>query len=461
MVASFPRRVCTGKTSTRLSGTTAWLALALTVAPLGGCYEFGDLTGSIATTREGEPKELPTNEASLRAYADHLSEIYDQNPGEKVASINYARALRALARYKEAAAVMQAAAVKSPTDFEVLGAYGKALTDAGQYVQAKDVLTRAYPADRPDWRILSVQGAVEDYLGDHVGAQSFYHEALEIAPGEPTILNNQGLSYALTKQPALAEGVLREAAASPRADARVRQNLALVLSLDGKFAEAERVDRRDISKQAAATNVRAIRAMFARAETLPVGEPVTEYASDPVGTTRESQEHAMQAVDTAPATAASEPSRRLRPATRGSPSIAAGEPEKTIQQATREWLATTPSEPVKPVERAARGSPRATAGEPSKRDMRETPPSPTTTGEPEEQAKQAEHEASSPAPRGTRKTATNAAPDSVPSASTGGSVKSVEPDARDPPSPTNGEPKKPVTKNAPGLTPEIVFDPAG
>jgi Flp pilus assembly protein TadD len=443
MAALFPRRVCTSKTSTRLSRTTAWLALALTVTPLGGCYEFGDLTGSIATSSEEEPNELPTNEASLRAYADRLSAIYDQNRGEKVASINYARALRAMARYKEAAAVMQTAAVKSPTDFQVLGAYGKALTDAGQYVQAKDVLTRAYPADRPDWRILSVQGAVDDYLGDHVGAQNFYHEALEIAPGEPTILNNQGLSYALMKQPALAESALREAAASPRADARVRQNLALVLSLDGKFAEAERVDRRDISKQAAATNVRAIRARFARAETLPVDEPATEYTSDPVATTRESQERAMQAADSAPAAAAGEPSRRPRPGARGSPSMATGQSEKTIEQARREWLSTTPSEPVKPVERPARGSPRA------------------TTGEPEERAKQAEHAASSPTTGGTRKTVTNVAPDPVPSASTGGSAKSVEPDAHDSPSATNGEPKKPVTKNAPDLTPEIVFDPAG
>ena len=49
---------------------------------------------------------------------------------------------------------MQAAAVKAPKDFEVLGAYGKALADNGEYLQAKDVLTRAYPAERPDWTIL-------------------------------------------------------------------------------------------------------------------------------------------------------------------------------------------------------------------------------------------------------------------------------------------------------------------
>ncbi len=53
------------------------------------------------------------------------------------------------------------------------------------------------------------------------------------------MLSNLGLSYALTKQLPEAEAALREASASPRADARVRQNLALVLALEGKFAEAE------------------------------------------------------------------------------------------------------------------------------------------------------------------------------------------------------------------------------
>ncbi len=273
-------RVCTRRRSPRLSGRAAWLALALAAMPLGGCDDFGDLTGSIATTRQDLPNDPPTDEASLRADADHWSKIYDQNPGEKVASINYARELRALTRYKEAAAIMQAAAVKAPFDFEVLGAYGKALADAGQYQQAKDVLTRAYPAERPDWTIMSVQGAVDDYLGDHASAQRFYREALKIAPGEPSILNNLGLSYALMRQLDLAENTLRLAAASPHADARERQNLALVLALDGKFAEAERINRQDVSKQAAAANVQTIRAMIAQNDVLQM--PLADEAEKPV-----------------------------------------------------------------------------------------------------------------------------------------------------------------------------------
>ena len=238
----------------------ALIALMAAAAPLGGCRDFGDVTGSIAGTQQA----LPTGEAELRAYADDWGKRYDRNPGEKVASINYARALRALTRYSEAAAVMQAAAVKSPRDFEVLGAYGKALADSGQFEQAKDVLSRAYAPERPDWTIMSVQGSVADRLGDREGAQKFYRDALKIAPGEPTVLSNLGLSYALTKQLPLAEEALRQACASPAADARIRNNLALVLALEGKFAEAEQVSQRDMSAQQASANVEAIKQMIAQ-----------------------------------------------------------------------------------------------------------------------------------------------------------------------------------------------------
>ena len=243
-------------------GAVALAALLVGAGALAGCRDFGDATGSIASTRQ----PLPTDEAALRAYADDWGKRFDANPGEKVASINYARALRGLTRYSEAAAVMQAAAVKTPQDFEVLGAYGKALADDGQFQQAKEVLGRSYTPERPDWTIMSVQGSVADRLGDHEGAQTFYRDALKIAPGEPSTLSNLGLSYALTKQLPEAEAALREACVSPRADARMRQNLALVLALEAKFAEAEQISRRDMTAQAASANVAAIRQMIAQSD---------------------------------------------------------------------------------------------------------------------------------------------------------------------------------------------------
>ncbi len=235
--------------------SAALVVLAAAATSLGGCEDLIDLTGSIAAPM----KAMPTGDANLHADADTWGKRYDRDPGEKSASINYARALRALTRYKEAAAVMQTAAVRSPHDFEVLGAYGKALADSGQLTQAKEVLAHAYTPDRPDATIMSVQGAVDDELGDHEGARTFYRAALKIAPGDPAILNNLGLCYMLTKQLPKAEVALREANASPRADARERDNLALVLALEGKFAKAHEVSRADTPAEAAAADARATR----------------------------------------------------------------------------------------------------------------------------------------------------------------------------------------------------------
>src|SRR5690242_16411513 len=102
---------------------TAALFLGL-LSPFAGCRRLGELpTGSI----ESQPTALPATDEGLQDYAEKWGKRYDADPGEKVASINYARALRALGRNSQAVAVMESAAVKAPKDLDVLAAYGKAL----------------------------------------------------------------------------------------------------------------------------------------------------------------------------------------------------------------------------------------------------------------------------------------------------------------------------------------------
>jgi Flp pilus assembly protein TadD len=239
----------------------AGAALAAAAAALGGCETFGDTTGSI---RPSATPPAPADEAGLHVYAEACHARYARNPGEKAASIDYARALRSLTRYGEAVAVMQTAAVRAPKDEEVLGEYGKALADAGELAQAKDVLTRADTPDAPKWDVLSAQGSIADRMGDPEAAMQFYREALKIAPDEPGVLTNMGLSLALARRLPEAERALRQAAASPRANATMRGDLALVLALEGKYAEAERIGETDLSPEAARSNVEAIRRMIAR-----------------------------------------------------------------------------------------------------------------------------------------------------------------------------------------------------
>jgi len=130
------------------------------------------------------------------------------------------------------------------------------------FQQAFDVLSRAHSPDNPDWRILSVQGTVLDQMGRHDEARRYYASALKIVPGEPSVLSNLGMSYVLTKELPKAEQALRQAYASPQASSTVRQNLGLVVGLQGRFAEAEQIVKADLPPDEAAANVAYLREML-------------------------------------------------------------------------------------------------------------------------------------------------------------------------------------------------------
>lgn len=70
------------------------------------------------------------------------------------------------------------------------------------------------------------------------------------------------MSYVLTKDLPKAEQNLRQAFASGRADPRTRQNLALVVGLQGRFAEAEDIVRADLQPDEAAANVAYLKQML-------------------------------------------------------------------------------------------------------------------------------------------------------------------------------------------------------
>lgn len=240
----------------------AWLFAAALM--LAGCQSFGPTGDTAAMIDPAEPP-VPASQQRLFQFAQELGERYNSNPNDKRVALTYAHALRELSRYAQAVAVLQRLAATYPKDKEILGEYGKALVDAGRLQQASVVLPQAHTPENPNWTILSAQGTVADLLGDHAKAQEYYEAALKIVPNQPDVLSNLGLSYALSKQLPMAEQTLRLAASQPGAGAKVRQNLALVLALEGKFSAAQTVSERDIPPLQAAQNVAAIRDMIAQA----------------------------------------------------------------------------------------------------------------------------------------------------------------------------------------------------
>jgi Flp pilus assembly protein TadD len=240
----------------RLLGSAAVTAVLAT--GLGGCQTMGDITGSLTS------KSDTVTETDPRRAAEAYGERYRANPKDAEAGLRYGQALRASGQRAQATAVLEQASIANPGNKQLLAAYGRALADNGNFQQAFDVLSRAHSPDNPDWRLLSVQGTALDQLGKHTEARGYYASALRIAPDEPSVLSNLGMSYVLSRDLPKAEETLRRAQATGRADARVRQNLALAVGLQGRFAEAETIARADLPADEAAANVAYLKQMLAR-----------------------------------------------------------------------------------------------------------------------------------------------------------------------------------------------------
>jgi Flp pilus assembly protein TadD len=248
-------RVPPGRSRSHGLGSVA--ALAIIAATLAGC---GTLT--IPTTGSTDTPPVARSEAEARRDVEALGARYRANPRDATVALKFAQALRTTGQHAQAASVLEQATLQHPHNTALLGAYGRALAEVGKYGQALEVLNRAHSPDQPDWRILSAQGAVLDQMGRHQDAQRYYASALKIKPDEPSVLSNLGLSYALAKDLVMAEATLRRAAATQPADPRVRQNLALVVGLQGRFAEAEEIARADLPSEDAAANVAYLRQML-------------------------------------------------------------------------------------------------------------------------------------------------------------------------------------------------------
>ena len=239
----------------------ASIALVVTLAAAAaGCKTTSstDTTGSIAMPTG------PRSEVDWRRDVDTYGARYRANNQDVEAAMRYAMALRHIGQRNQAVSVLEQAAMLNPKNRAVLGAYGRALADAGNYPQAFDTLNRAHSPDQPDWRILSVQGAVLDQMGRAEEARQYYESALRLAPDEPAVLSNLGLSYALAKDLPRAEEMLKRAIGREGADGRVRQNLALVVGLQGRFEEAEKIARADLPPDEAAANVAYLKQMLAQ-----------------------------------------------------------------------------------------------------------------------------------------------------------------------------------------------------
>ncbi len=199
--------------------------------------------------------EAQTNLAQLAAQ-------FERNRNDKYAAINFSAALRAVGQAKQAVSVLEITLASHRNDPDVDIAYAKALAADARFSQALNVINNTIRPESPNWNALSVKGAILDQMGQNQQARALYAQAMLLAPNEASLEANMGLSYAMTSELAKAEEHLVRAQRKGGANSRIRQNLALVLGLQGRFNEARSIYLSELPPDQVEANMAYIRALL-------------------------------------------------------------------------------------------------------------------------------------------------------------------------------------------------------
>lgn len=212
---------------------------------------IGAFTSPAADPTQGDPV----------AAAAFWGTKFQQQPDETEVVVNYSAALRKIGSVEEAVKIITAATNRNDSS-EVKLEAGKALIEGGRAFEAVRYLKEASEEMPNNWSALSSYGVALDQIGEHDTAQLKYDQALALAPNSTIVMNNKGLSYAMSGDLGRAVATLRHTVGMPGSDARMRQNLALALALKGDLREAERLARSDLPPQIADRNIDYFRSLL-------------------------------------------------------------------------------------------------------------------------------------------------------------------------------------------------------
>jgi Flp pilus assembly protein TadD len=249
--------LCRRKTSRQLRHFAVGLLLGTALA-LGGCGKQATPDLDTLTTSSTQPASMKDVVA--------LGEKFEADPDNLALGLAYASQLKALGRPDQQLEVYRGLLPKHASNGKFLNIYGKELLQNGHAAEAAQVLERATATKDADWRTFSALGSANDQLGRYDEARRQYTRALALSPGEVKVLNNLGMSYALQGDLPKAEATLREASATPKGaqDPRLRQNLALVVGLQGRFEEARTIASADLPPDQVEANMAYLQGMLSQ-----------------------------------------------------------------------------------------------------------------------------------------------------------------------------------------------------
>jgi Flp pilus assembly protein TadD len=248
-----------------------FLPLMVVLALATGCTDKNAKLDSdpLATGSTGLAQNAAPTPAVSYLKTQELSKLWAAHPGDKHIGIDYANNLEKLGQFDTQIDVLKAVSVSNPADGALQSQIGKQFLGLQRPGEAVTVLSRAVAANGSDWKALSALGSAYDQQGQYDMARQQYSKALALQPGSLSIENNMAMSYSLQGKLPEAEKILRAAMAQPgsAAQPRIRQNLALVVGLAGRFDEARQIASADLPPEQVEANLAYLQQMLAQTNT--------------------------------------------------------------------------------------------------------------------------------------------------------------------------------------------------
>lgn len=209
-----------------------------------------------------------TSPASFRKTAE-LGDRWQGDQKNIELGLAYADGLEKFGQTDQQLQVLATLSEQNPQNESVQSIYGKKLIAAGRPGEAIPILEKAAASGPGDWRILSALGSAYDQQGQYSTARDAYQKALALQPNQISVLNNMGMSYALEGNLKQAEETLRNAMALPEGKTlpRLRQNLALVVGLQGRFEESRQIASEDLPPDEVEANMAYLQKMLSQPNT--------------------------------------------------------------------------------------------------------------------------------------------------------------------------------------------------
>lgn len=225
-------------------------------------------TASLSPTDPVETASTVGAQPSFKR-TEELKQKWTANPADKSIGLAYAENLGAIGESQAQLEVLKTLARNNPNDAALLSKTGKQALAANQGGDAVQILERAASLPGADWQTFNALGSAYDQQGRHGDARQKYEAALQLNPSQTSVKNNLAMSYAVEGKLPDAESRLRKLLEEPGANEtpRIRQNLALVVGLQGRFDEAREIASKDLPPDQVEANLAYLQQMLEQPNT--------------------------------------------------------------------------------------------------------------------------------------------------------------------------------------------------